>query len=244
MERSLGEAAIAEEVDAGKAVDADHRHIVQCDPFGQGHNQRRVLIPAGAHDRPGQYDDVLEVVVDDTDDVRIGGNAVIDGPGKGATFTVVLPVAQCPLLASRSAPVVAGDASTRRAPLHNGRLRILLVEDHADTARYTQRLLTAEGHDVRTAGNVCAVLAEMDEHAFDLLLSDLGLPDGSGLDLMRELRSRGHKLSGIALTGFGQETDVRSTQEAGFTAHLTKPIDFHQLELTIAALSRRGPATE
>ena len=64
---------------------------------------------------------------------------------------------------------------------------------------------------------------------FDLMISDLGLPDGSGLDLVRELRRRGSKLKAIALSGYGREEDVKRSREAGFDAHLTKPVEVDTL---------------
>jgi CheY-like chemotaxis protein len=70
------------------------------------------------------------------------------------------------------------------------------------------------------------------EHSFDLVLSDLGLPDGSGLDLMREMRKR-HGLPGVAISGYGMEDDLRQTREAGFIAHLTKPLSFNQLQAVL-----------
>ncbi len=71
---------------------------------------------------------------------------------------------------------------------------------------------------------------------FDLLLSDLGLPDGSGHDLMREMRSRGHKFPSIALSGYGQAEDILRSQEAGFAAHLTKPVARQHLIESIASV--------
>ena len=102
-------------------------------------------------------------------------------------------------------------------------LHILLVEDHGVTAKMMRMVLTAEGHTVETAGDVATALELAGQHPFDLLVSDLGLPDGSGHDLMRQLRQRGHKFPGIALSGYGQEEDIQRSHEAGFAAHLTKP---------------------
>ena len=70
---------------------------------------------------------------------------------------------------------------------------------------------------------------------FDLLISDIGLPDRSGYDLMREVRSS-RRLPGIALSGFGTEQDVNESRAAGFSEHLTKPINFEQLEKAIQNL--------
>ncbi len=102
-------------------------------------------------------------------------------------------------------------------------LHILLVEDHGVTAKMMRMVLTAEGHAVEMAGDVAMGLELADQHTFDLLLSDLGLPDASGHDLLRQLRQRGYKFPGIALSGYGQEEDIRRSHEAGFAAHLTKP---------------------
>ena len=84
-------------------------------------------------------------------------------------------------------------------------------------------VLTKDGHAVEMAGDIATALELAGRQSFELLLSDLGLPDGSGHDLMRELRQRGHKFPGIAMSGYGQEEDIRRSYEAGFAAHLTKP---------------------
>jgi DNA-binding response OmpR family regulator len=112
-------------------------------------------------------------------------------------------------------------------------MRILLAEDHRDTAEMFRLVLEHEGHEVEVAVNVTSALKKASEQSFDLLISDLGLPDGSGLDLMRELRRRRKLLPGIALSGYGQEQDVQRSREAGFFAHLIKPKDVDQLLDTI-----------
>ena len=98
-------------------------------------------------------------------------------------------------------------------------------------------VLTAEGHAVETAGDIATALELAGQHAFDLLLSDLGLPDGSGYDLMRQLRQRGHKFPGIALSGYGQGEDIQRSREAGFSAHLTKPASRDAIVEAIAAVA-------
>jgi CheY-like chemotaxis protein len=100
-----------------------------------------------------------------------------------------------------------------------------------------RRLLEAEGHQVQTAGDVATALELAAQYSFDLLLSDLGLPDGSGVDLMRTLRGRGRTLPGIALSGYGQEEDIRRSKEAGFAAHLTKPTSSDQLARAIGTVT-------
>jgi CheY-like chemotaxis protein len=147
--------------------------------------------------------------------------AASDGPGKGSAFTFELPVAV-------AAVPKAEAAAPARAPQADGGRRLLLVEDHADTARVMGRLLKAKGYDVTTATSVKGGVDAAERARFDIVVSDVGLPDGSGLDLMRLLRQR-YGLRGIALTGFGQESDVVAAKAAGFDAHLTKPIDVNRL---------------
>jgi two-component system CheB/CheR fusion protein len=111
--------------------------------------------------------------------------------------------------------------------------RILLIEDHADTAAMMQRLLARRGYVVTLATTLrearCAVASE----TFDLLISDLGLPDGSGLDLMRELASRPTTPPAIALSGYGMPDDAHRSLEAGFVEHITKPVAMERLWATL-----------
>jgi two-component system, chemotaxis family, CheB/CheR fusion protein len=156
-----------------------------------------------------------------------------DGEGKGATFTVYLP-----LLPSQTGVYATPSTTPSSHPPNATRpLRILLVEDHADTARIMRVLLQSQGHDVKIADNVATGIRLAEEQVFDLLLSDLGLPDGTGLSLMRTLRARGSRLPGIALSGYGRENDVQQAHDAGFIAHLTKPISLPRLEEAIARVA-------
>jgi CheY-like chemotaxis protein len=120
------------------------------------------------------------------------------------------------------------------------KLRILLVEDHADTAVILTRLLKKMGHDVvaaQTVAGACdAAASEMAAGGIDLVISDLGLPDGSGLDLMRQLSSA-YGLCGVALSGFGRDEDIELSLAAGFSRHLTKPINVLLLRKTISELT-------
>ena len=115
-------------------------------------------------------------------------------------------------------------------------LRILLVEDHADTARQLTRLLQHVGHEVTWASSV-AEARELIVHRkpgqeFSILISDLGLPDGSGHDLMRGLGAEYH-IPGIALSGYGMSEDIRDSIDAGFVRHMTKPVDWQELKKAI-----------
>ncbi len=142
--------------------------------------------------------------------------AFSEGPGKGATFRVRLPLVASPGQADECMPASPQQLAVR--PLH-----ILLVEDHPVTAKLMGMSLTADGHIVEMAGDVATALELAGQNTFDLLLSDLGLRDGSGYDLIRQLRQRGYKFPCIALSGYGQEEDIQRSHEAGFAAHLTKP---------------------
>ncbi|HVS71817.1 MAG TPA: ATP-binding protein [Phycisphaerae bacterium] len=156
------------------------------------------------------------------------------GVGKGATLTVTLPTIGAP---SRHAK------KDKPAARRSGRaLRILLVEDHEDTRRNMTRLLSALKHTVVAAENAAAALREAAAGRFDLVVSDIGLPDESGLELMRKLRTR-HRLTGICLSGYGMEEDIARSREAGFSEHLTKPINFERLEQAIAEATRGKPGS-
>ena len=120
-----------------------------------------------------------------------------------------------------------------RAP-NGASLRILLVEDNRDTLRYLAAVLRQRGHEVVTADRCSIALAAFRdaETPFDLLLSDIELPDGTGLQLMREIKANG-RMAGVAMSGFGGEEDLRQSREAGFFDHLTKPIDLNRLDEAI-----------
>ncbi|HEY1686622.1 MAG TPA: ATP-binding protein [Tepidisphaeraceae bacterium] len=152
-----------------------------------------------------------------------------DGPGKGASFIITLPCVNRPGATKLLSPPVQ---SARH--FTKGAYRILLVEDHVDTARVLARLLAVNGHNVTTTHYIAEALSAIRGNDFDLLLSDIGLPDGTGIDLIRQVRQDlGKKTPAVALTGFGMEEDIKRTMQAGFNDHLTKPVNFARLEQTI-----------
>jgi DNA-binding response OmpR family regulator len=118
-------------------------------------------------------------------------------------------------------------------------LRILMVDDHEDTSRALKRLLVRMGYNVQLASTVRGALDVARDQPFDLVISDIGLPDGSGLDLMRELCAR-VPIKGIALSGFGMEDDVRKSFEAGFREHLIKPVNLQKLQSVIRRVMNEG----
>lgn len=164
-----------------------------------------------------------------------GGTIVAqsEGRGRGASFTLTLPVVEAP-------SAVTTPLLKPRAAAGGGGLKILLVEDHADTRKSMARLL-GRTHTVRDVGNIEGALKAAENEAFDLVISDLGLPDGSGLDLMRQLR-RQHGLQGICLSGFGMEEDLERSADAGFRHHLTKPVDLARLESVINSFATEATA--
>ncbi len=148
-----------------------------------------------------------------------------DGTGKGTTISVIL---------NTVAETKNGQApeETQQSPPAKA-LRILIVEDHESTAVVMARLLRRMGHQVEVATGVQPAIELIDNCTFDLLISDLGLPDGTGLDVMRYVKQK-CRIPGIALSGFGMEDDLRRSHEAGFATHLTKPIDYDRLKKIIA----------
>jgi signal transduction histidine kinase/ActR/RegA family two-component response regulator len=148
------------------------------------------------------------------------------GRGEGSTFTVTLNA----LEKSRvpDSPTAADPATRARTAA-----TILIVEDHPDTARVLTRALDRAGYSVHHCGTVAEARTILAAQTFDLLISDIGLPDGTGLDLMRGLRDS-QRLHAIALSGFGTEEDLAASKEAGFVTHLTKPVDLGQLRAEIS----------
>ena len=142
------------------------------------------------------------------------------GPGLGALFTIELSTVS-PFLDAQIHP-------ERPEQLEAKLYRLLVVEDHEPTLSVLTNLLRREGHDVLTASTVKSALTLASNHPFDFVISDLGLPDGNGIDLMMQL-SKHHGLRGIALSGYGMAEDLARTQQAGFLAHLVKPINLEQL---------------
>ena len=164
-----------------------------------------------------------------------GGGIEGQSPGlnQGATFTLRFPLAR-----------VTGRKSEKPAPraaAPSSGLNILLVDDHKDTRVCIQRLLEANSHRVTSAGTAHDALGLAETGRFDLIISDLGLPDLSGYELMHRLHTR-FNLPGIALSGYGMEADQAQSREAGFQYHLTKPVSFDRLKSFVAefAAGREG----
>ena len=154
------------------------------------------------------------------------GKLIAESAGKdqGATFTAVFPVAHHNAEATRNAaPSVQ---QPRKA------MRVLLVDDHEDTNHSLTQLLRRRGYHVQPAHSVQSALEAAAQERFDVLVSDIGLPDGSGIELMQKLKND-HPIFGIALTGFGMEEDLRRSHAVGFNHHLIKPVDLNKLDALI-----------
>ncbi len=157
-----------------------------------------------------------------------GGRLDVDSPGKdrGSTFTLRLPAAASP------APEPPIRPPSREGVSPAAPLRILLVEDNTDTLKFLSVALSRRRHTVRPAADLATARALAAAEEFDVLISDIGLPDGSGLELMDEIQKT-RRFPGIAISGFGSEEDIRASKAAGFSEHLTKPVTFQTLEATL-----------
>jgi hypothetical protein len=167
-------------------------------------------------------------------------SAANNAEGKGTKFTVRLPteVSQDDLLHSS---VPQTDVRSGEIARLEG-VRVLIVDDDPDTCAVLARILTQAGAIARTAPNVETALDELDQFKPQVLVSDIGMPDRDGYDLIREVRARGHSyqsLPAIALTALAGPQDRRRALRAGYQVHVAKPADASELSATIAALIGR-----
>ena len=176
-----------------------------------------------------------------------------DGPGRGATFVVELPTVRAPTpaplggtpaqpandLNDSAANARARASASAATPTSTRALRILVVEDHEPTRCVMTKLLADLGHLPVSAGGIESALRAVESNPIDLVISDLGLPDGTGHELMRAIRRR-FDIRGIALSGYGMEEDLRRSEEAGFAEHLIKPVDLGRLEAAIRRVTEHA----
>ncbi|MEY2547015.1 MAG: hypothetical protein QOG48_2132 [Verrucomicrobiota bacterium] len=156
-----------------------------------------------------------------------------EGKDKGSTFTLTLRTVAEPVAGANGEAKPPAIARRRKRDMRKRHL--LLVDDHKDTCVGMKMMLERRGYSITIAHSADQAVEQTKANEFDLVISDIGLPDRSGYELMRELRaSKG--LLGIALSGFGSEQDVTKAREAGFSEHLTKPINFDRLDEAIHAL--------
>jgi CheY-like chemotaxis protein len=162
--------------------------------------------------------------------------AFSEGPGRGSEFTVRLPLATgAP--AARAVPVASGQAAI--APLE-----VLVVDDNVDAARGLEQVLALSGHRVMLAHDGPSALAAAAKRPPQVVLLDIGLPGMDGYTVAAKLREAGHDRAAlVAITGYGQDDDLRRSSAAGFDRHLVKPIDGATLRKLLAEVGDRfGPA--
>ena len=176
--------------------------------------------------------------------------AASNGPGTGAMFTVeletctppaVLPSTPCcPMQAEPPQAILTSEI----LPENNSPVHLLVVEDHPPTAELIARLLRRAGYAVTLAHSVAEARELARFNRFTLVVSDIGLPDGTGRDLMAHLRDA-HGLRGIALSGYGTDADVQASLAAGFVEHVVKPVEWKQLAAALQRVLReKGPSLE
>jgi CheY-like chemotaxis protein/anti-sigma regulatory factor (Ser/Thr protein kinase) len=149
-----------------------------------------------------------------------------DGPGTGTAFTVRLPLA-----------AAASESGPPRPPIKSGSAprRILVVDDNRDSADMLSVVLGLAGHDVLTAYDGAGALEKAAAFNPNVVLMDIGMPGLNGYEVARRLRERhGNALRLVALTGWGQDADRRRSREAGFDAHLVKPVDLERIDDLLA----------
>ena len=156
-----------------------------------------------------------------------GGTLAVasEGRDRGSTFVLTM---------NTVAPSQERPTEPEMIPIEARALRILLVDDHQDTCAALEKLLVRRGHLVAATHNVRSAMEAAVRNRFDLLISDIALPDGSGMELMMQLHAIS-KMPGIAISGFGNYGDIEKSLEAGFSEHLIKPVKLEKLE---AAMER------
>jgi signal transduction histidine kinase len=152
-----------------------------------------------------------------------------NGPDRGVTFTVRL--AQL---------ITAAESADHPPPPVPRGTTILVVEDHEDTRRVLSRALRRKGFGVTSAVSVESACEQFTQQPADLIICDIGLPDGTGWDMLRRLRESG-PVRAIAVSGHGMNHDMENSRAAGFAAHITKPVDFSQLEAIVARVLEASP---
>jgi CheY-like chemotaxis protein len=152
-----------------------------------------------------------------------------EGHGRGSEFVIVLPAASPPAVAATDPRAAPGSRS----------LDILVVEDNEDSAETLVDILQLEGHRAEYVTTARAALSSLETRVPDLIISDIGLPDLSGLELVRLVRQRfGDRIFAIAVSGYAQDEDLVRSRAAGFDAHLAKPPDLERLRALLAGAPR------
>lgn len=220
-----GERVGVEVIDHGVGIDSE-KLISIFDAFEQGTRQARSGLGLGLA--------ICKALVE----MHSGQiTAHSEGANRGARFEVQLPETTAVRHHGETPPA---EASTPAG------LRLLVVEDHRDTLVTLERLLKRRGYEVRTAASIAESLEVARDYDFDVLVSDIGLPDGRGTELLEQISIlRGGPPPSIAMSGFGMDEDLERSRQAGFAEHLTKPVEFPSLHKAIVRLAaeRKHAAT-
>ncbi|MEO5701198.1 MAG: PAS domain S-box protein [Casimicrobiaceae bacterium] len=169
------------------------------------------------------------------------------GAGKGATFVVELPftAVRADPHERRQQPQRAGGGAIRAEPPSLTGITVLAVDDEHDTRELLRRILEDRGARVITAGSALEALAALDSERVDLLLSDIGMPEIDGYELVRRVRTRpaerGGEVPAAALTAFARSEDRTTALMAGYQTHIAKPVEPVELAAAVASLVRRTP---
>jgi CheY-like chemotaxis protein len=155
-----------------------------------------------------------------------GGTLTVHSEGRDRGSTFILSMQTLSYAEAANVPPKASSETSQQS------LKILLVDDHQDTCAALEKLLVRRGHLVAATHNVRSAMEAAVRNKFDLLISDIALPDGSGMDLMMQLRAIS-QIPGIAISGFGNNGDIERSLQAGFSEHLIKPIKLEKLEAAI-----------
>jgi signal transduction histidine kinase len=171
-----------------------------------------------------------------------------DGPGRGSEFVIRIP-----LFIREAAP---GHSSNKPSALEQSMMnaegaprtqrRILVADDNNDALESLATLLQLSGHEVYTAANGAVALESAEQHRPEVALLDIGMPKLDGYEVARRIRAQpwGQRITLVALTGWGQDSDRRRSQEAGFDSHLVKPLDLDKLTELLAELPVAGAGAQ
>ncbi len=230
--RPPGETVVITITDTGSGIPpAELEHIFEA--FAQGENT------PGANRRVGGLG--LGLAISRQMVELHAGSIQATSPGReqGSTFTITLPL--LPLNERVSAPAAQARSLPRAASKPGTASRILLVDDHRPSLGAMQHVLEGRGYHVLTAQSLAEAAEVAREHPIDLLISDIGLPDGEAYGLLQQLQIGHSHLRGIALSGYGAASDVEKSRAAGFAVHLTKPVEVSALDRALAKVCLQTP---
>ncbi|MEG4806202.1 ATP-binding protein [Microcoleus sp. F8-D3] len=164
------------------------------------------------------------------------------GEGQGTTFTVELPL----LRTANPVEEVGGRAEARSNDLHLASVRVLVVDDELDSREFVTFVAEQAGGEVTAAGSAIEALQLLSTRPFDILLSDIGMPDMDGYMLVRQVRAlppeQGGQIPAIALSAYAGDFNQKQALAAGFQRHLAKPVESHELVTAIVTLLRKRQA--